>query len=1337
MVKKILLCSLPVLVLQLFCALDGVSPTDHSAWKNLSPSILWKKGETSVSPQEVDSIRILVAVPKKNAYDTIKAVFPFSTHQGTVSVPNVSGLRVTVQGIDSQGNVIYSGFFLVQNDSPGDLEFTIEASQVSPPGPSDLETKIIGGILQVKWEDNSTNEDGFVILRGTNSSDLDSIAVVGADTKAFIDNTAQSSTTYYYSVIAFNGAGKSPAKSVSNVDVPGTTPQFSIDSTYLSGTIHIGQLYKKELNAAYFGDAKTEIKTSAPLSYSSDSISWTPVDSNTGVNQFWAIICDSTGTLDSIYWTVTVLDTVKPAITITGAETMYLSTDDTYVEPGAKAFDNVDGDISESIEITGEVISGTLGTYHVYYDVSDNSGNTADRKERTVIITDSLPPIQSPSITTHPLSQSVCSGSQAIFSIIATGTEPLFYHWRTGAKAPFNDIGTNSPTCTLTTENTTIISCVVSNQGAEEATSELCTLTVNLSASTPTGKATPDTVLLGDGKTVTLSVTVGDSGTGGSWVWYESDKATIVTTNPFTPTATKSYYVRSEGATCGDGKWSSAVTVVVNQPAGTPSGTATPASVCLGDGQQVTLEATGDHGSDGSWVWYESDTTTTVTTNPFTPTATKSYYVRSEGAASGNGKWSSAVTVTVNKPAGTPTGKATPDTVLLDDGKTVTLSVTAGDSGTGGSWVWYQSDKTTKVASNTFTPTATKSYYVRSEGATCGDGKWSSAVTVTVNQPAGTPSGTATPSSVCLGDNQQVTLDATGNPGTGGSWAWYESDKTTKVAANPLTPATAGILTYYVRSEGGASGNGKWSSAVTVTVNKPAGTPGGKAIPASVCYGDNQQVTLEATGERGSGGSWVWYESDKATTVALNPFTPTATKSYYVRSEGGTCGDGAWSSAVTVTVNKAAGTPSGKATPASVCNGDNQLVTLEATGERGSGGSWVWYESDKATTVASNPFTPTATKTYYVRSEGATCGDGAWGSAVTVTVNKAAGTPSGKATPASVCNGYNQQVTLEATGERGTGGSWVWYESDKATTVASNPFTPTATKTYYVRSEGATCGDGAWSSAVTVTVNKAPGTPSGTASPSSVCLGDGQQVFLNATGERGTNGSWVWYESNKSTQVAPSFTPTSPGTYTYYVRSENSVCGNGNWSGPVTLTVNTLSSKPTSIEADPGTELCPNSGNVTLTVKGGSLGSGANWKWYSDQYCTNYLGSGQVLMANDIQTYFVRAEGTCNTTATAQISLTLAPLTITPNTPYGEVCLNDNIYITPSCTADSIQWYYKVFGGYEPVTPDILEFYILDGGLGLRCNMESGSLIYCEVKDNAGRVVSSGEWTWGSGFCPY
>lgn len=87
--------------------------------------------------------------------------------------------------------------------------------------------------------------------------------------------------------------------------------------------------------------------------------------------------------------------------------------------------------------------------------------------------------IKAPIITVQPVSQVICSGSKAIFSVTATGTSPLSYQWLTGAASPTNIDGKIFPRCTLSTAAaTTVLSCLVSNNANQSVTSNLCTLTV-------------------------------------------------------------------------------------------------------------------------------------------------------------------------------------------------------------------------------------------------------------------------------------------------------------------------------------------------------------------------------------------------------------------------------------------------------------------------------------------------------------------------------------------------------------------------------------------------------------------------------------------------------------------------------------------------------------------------------------------------------------------------------------------------------------------------------------------------------------------------------------------
>ncbi len=86
-------------------------------------------------------------------------------------------------------------------------------------------------------------------------------------------------------------------------------------------------------------------------------------------------------------------DTDPPIITLKGDNPMDLYLGEPYVEPGATAYDSVDGDLTDKIDIDGTVNSDVAGTYTVTYTVSDTGGNVATAERRVVVAEDDEPPV--------------------------------------------------------------------------------------------------------------------------------------------------------------------------------------------------------------------------------------------------------------------------------------------------------------------------------------------------------------------------------------------------------------------------------------------------------------------------------------------------------------------------------------------------------------------------------------------------------------------------------------------------------------------------------------------------------------------------------------------------------------------------------------------------------------------------------------------------------------------------------------------------------------------------------------------------------------------------------
>ena len=84
-------------------------------------------------------------------------------------------------------------------------------------------------------------------------------------------------------------------------------------------------------------------------------------------------------------------DTTAPVVTLKGSSPMSINVGTAYTEPGATATDDVDGDISDAITISGTVNSASAGSYTRTYSVSDAAGNTgtATRVVNVVLTRDS------------------------------------------------------------------------------------------------------------------------------------------------------------------------------------------------------------------------------------------------------------------------------------------------------------------------------------------------------------------------------------------------------------------------------------------------------------------------------------------------------------------------------------------------------------------------------------------------------------------------------------------------------------------------------------------------------------------------------------------------------------------------------------------------------------------------------------------------------------------------------------------------------------------------------------------------------------------------------------
>ncbi len=167
----------------------------------------------------------------------------------------------------------------VNSDGESGFSNEISATTLSmphnpPQAPTNLDVSFNGsnGVI-LQWDDNSDNENKFLIYRGTDIGGISMFDSTGIDITQYIDYAIESETIYFYYVVAANNYGLSAPTSTVSILVPEVVQS---DSTVLrvlfttSNSIHLGweqqiftnprySILKYEADTSYFvADGITE-----------------------------------------------------------------------------------------------------------------------------------------------------------------------------------------------------------------------------------------------------------------------------------------------------------------------------------------------------------------------------------------------------------------------------------------------------------------------------------------------------------------------------------------------------------------------------------------------------------------------------------------------------------------------------------------------------------------------------------------------------------------------------------------------------------------------------------------------------------------------------------------------------------------------------------------------------------------------------------------------------------------------------------------------------------------------------------------------------------------------
>ncbi len=121
------------------------------------------------------------------------------------------------------------------------------------------------------------------------------------------------------------------------------------------------------------------------------------------------------------------VDLIAPILTLNGEDTLTLELGDTYKELGATAIDDIDGNISSKISISGSVNTAVAGNYSIVYSVSDVAGNAVSETRKITVRGITLTPDSAEFIAGHPIVIHYNEGSGSKrdwIGLYLTGSEP-------------------------------------------------------------------------------------------------------------------------------------------------------------------------------------------------------------------------------------------------------------------------------------------------------------------------------------------------------------------------------------------------------------------------------------------------------------------------------------------------------------------------------------------------------------------------------------------------------------------------------------------------------------------------------------------------------------------------------------------------------------------------------------------------------------------------------------------------------------------------------------------------------------------------------------------------
>jgi hypothetical protein len=264
--------------------------------------------------------------------------------------------------------------------------------------------------------------------------------------------------------------------------------------------------------------------------------------------------------------------------------------------------------------------------------------------------------------------------------------------------------------------------------------------------------------------------------------------------------------------------------------------------------------------------------------------------------------------------------------------------------------------------------------------------------------------------------------------------------------------------------------------------------------------------------------------------------------------------------------------------------------------------------------------------------------------------------------PVTTCVGSSFGLSVGASGKAPL--SYEWKKDGSVVGTNSSSYTVSSASTTNAGSYSVTvtgsCGIVTSNSAV-VSVNIIPSRPGSISTSGNNCPGSSMSFNISAVQGASTY-TWSvptgWTINSGQGSTAITATLGAAGQNGNVTVTAGNACGISA-AQTLAVSVSSLSTAPTGINIT-NNNTC--AGTLkTLTVNGGSLGNNGVWQWFTGSCGGTSAGTGSSISLNPAvgtsTVYYVRASGTCNTTACASNTVTVSPgapttpSSITPGTP--------------------------------------------------------------------------------------